>query len=63
MIHSFMSSRTIFLKNCLTERKRGEKNCPTERNRGEKNCPTGRNRGEKKIVLHAVILLKNSDFL
>ena len=58
-----MSSRTIFLKNCPTERKRGKKNCPTERNRDEKNCPTGRNCGEKKIVLHAVILLKNSDFL
>ena len=43
-----MSSRTIFEKNCPTERKRGEKivllnviakkkNCPTERNREEKN--------------------------
>ena len=43
-----MSSRTIFFKNCPTERKRGEKNCPTERNRGEKNCPNERNRDEKK---------------
>ena len=42
-----MSSRTIFFKNCPTERKCGEKNCPTERNRGEKNCPTERNRDEK----------------
>ena len=42
-----MSSRTIFFKNCPTERKRGEKNCPTERNRDEKNCPTERNREEK----------------
>ena len=46
-----MSSRTIFLKNCPTERNRGEKNCPTGRNRDEKNWPTGRNS------------TKNSDFL
>ena len=43
ILHLIMSSRTIFLKNCPTERKRGKKNCPTGRNRGEKNCPTGRN--------------------
>ena len=46
-----MSSRTIFLKNCPTERKLGEKIVLL-------NVIAA-----KKIVLLAVILLKNSDFL
>ena len=46
-----MSSRTIFLKNCPTERKRGKKIVLLD------VIPT------KKIVLLAVILLKSSDFL
>ena len=37
-----MSSRTIFVKNCPTERNRGEKNCLNERNRDEKkSSPEG----------------------
>ena len=46
-----MSSRTIFSKNCPTERKRGEK------------IVLLNVIASKKIILLAVILLKNSDFL
>ena len=57
-----MSSRTIFQKNCPTERKRGEKivllNVIAAKEIVLLNVIAA-----KKIVQQAVILLKNSDFL
>ena len=51
-LHSIMSSRTIFFKNCPTERKRGEKNCPTERNRDEKkSSPEGGGVAPIRIII------------
>ena len=50
-LHSIMSSRTIFLKNYPTERKLGEK------------IVLMNVIAAKKIVLLAVMLLKNNDFL
>ena len=57
-----MSSRTIFLKNCPTERKLGKK-IVLLNVIAAKKIVLLHVIVAKKIVLLAVILLKNSDFL